>query len=168
MSAFWTFFAILTAAYAVYYAVVISGDLHRQGKAGRHTSGQVFVLEDGSPVEATRSVEQTDGGFRVSGEEEKLSAILSAALNPSSSPAPAGEKKEEEVSAPRLDAHGAVIAEVRRKIESVKEGMEEIEPEQSTELLSGMMQSALLHGRPPVDIDKRVVEPGKEEADGTV
>ena len=45
------------------------------------------------------------------------------------------------------------------------------EAEQSTELLSGMMRSALLHGRPPVDIDKTVIEPpekdeGKEVDDG--
>ena len=154
MSAFWTFFAILTAAYAVYYAVIISGDLHRERKAGRHSSGQVFVVEGDSPIEATRSVEQTDGGFRVSGEEEKTPGIPTPALNSSPAPAGAGEKKEEDAAAPRLDAHGAVVAEVMKKIGTVKEGMEEIEPEQSTELLSGMMQSAMLHGRPPVDIEK--------------
>ena len=174
MSAFWTFFTILTAGYAVYYAVVISGDLHRQRKAGRHASAQVFVVEGDTPDEPTRSVEQTDGGFRVSGvtEEMMVEAMSNVSGNrPDPLPAPAGAEKEEEEPAPKIDAHGAVIGEVREKMESVRKGMEEIEAEQSTELLSGMMRSALLHGRPPVDIDKTVIEPpekdeGKEVDDG--
>lgn len=168
MSAFWTFFTILTIGYVVYYAVVISSDLHRQRKAGRHQSEQVFVVEGDSPDEPTRSVEQTDSGFRVSGvtEEMMTEALADAPGNrPEPIPAPApAEKEEDEQPAPKLDAHGAVIGEVRKKMESVRNDMEEIEPEQSTELLSGMMQSALLHGRPPVDIDKTVIEPKQDGA----
>ena len=172
MSAFWTFFTILTAGYAVYYAVVISGDLRRLRKAGRHASAQVFVVEGDTPDEPTRSVEQTDGGFRVSGvTEEMMAEAMTSAPGDLSVPEPAGAEKEEEEPAPKIDAHGAVIGEVREKMESVKKGMEEIEAEQSTELLSGMMRSALLHGRPPVDIDKTVIDSpkkdeGKEVDDG--
>ena len=168
MSAFWTFFTILTIGYVIYYAAVISSDLHRQRKAGRHQPGQVFVVEGDTPDEPTRSVEQTDSGFRVSGVTEGMmaEALSDAPGNrPEPIPAPApAEKEEEEHPAPKLDVHGAVIGEVRKKMESVRNGMEEIEPEQSTELLSGMMQSALLHGRPPVDIEKKVIEPKKDGA----
>jgi len=120
--------------------------------------------------ESSRSVEETDGGFRVSREDG--STLIEQALAVQD-PVEVQRPGESEEYAPKLDATGAVISPVQKKIDSVQEDMEEIEAEQSTELASGMMVSALLHGKPDVPIDKTVIpgggaspEEGKEKEVG--
>ncbi len=152
MSAFWIFFAALTAAYVIYYAVVISGDLMGKPKEGRSSSEETFDLGDFAP-ESSRKVEETDGGFRVSGddgsvmEQELVTRMMAGAI----------QDGEPEEYAPKLDSTGAVITPAQKKIEAVKEDMEEIETEQNTALAANMFVSALLHGKPDVPIDKTVI-----------
>ena len=155
MSAFWIFFAALTTAYVIYYAVVISGDLMGKPKEGRTSSEETFDLGDLAP-EASRKVEETDGGFRVHGddgsvmEQELVTRAMTGALQ-------GGEPEEY---APMLDSTGAVITPAQKKIEAVQEDMEEIETEQNTALASNMFVTALLHGTPDVPIDKTVMPGG--------
>ena len=68
MSAFWIFVACLTAAYAIYYTVIITSDLMGKPKDQRSSSEETFDLGDLEP-ESSRSVEETDRGFRVSRED---------------------------------------------------------------------------------------------------
>ena len=156
MSAFWIFVACLTAAYAIYYTVIITSDLMGKPKDQRSSSEETFDLGDLEP-ESSRSVEETDGGFRVSREDGSTLIEQELAVQ---NPAEEQRPEESEEYAPKLDATGAVISPTQKKIDSVQEDMEEIEAEQSTELASGMMVSALLHGKPDVPIDKTVIPGG--------
>ena len=156
MSAFWIFVACLTAAYAIYYTVIITGDLMGKPKDQRSSSEETFDLGDFEP-ESSRAVEETDGGFRVSREDGSTLIEQELAVQ---TPAEEQRPGESDEYAPKLDATGAVISPTLKKIDSVQEDMEEIEAEQSTELASGMMVSALLHGKPDVPIDKTVIPGG--------
>lgn len=156
MSAFWIFVACLTAAYAIYYTVIITGDLMGKPKDQRSSSEETFDLGDFEP-ESSRAVEETDGGFRVSREDGSTLIEQELAVQ---NPAEEQRPEESKEYAPKLDATGAVISPTQKKIDSVQEDMEEIEAEQSTELASGMMVSALLHGKPDVPIDKTVIPGG--------
>ena len=156
MSAFWIFVACLTAAYAIYYTVINTSDLMGKPKDQRSSSEETFDLGDLEP-ESSRSVEETDGGFRVSREDGSTLIEQELAVQ---NPAEEQRPEESEEYAPKLDATGAVISPTQKKIDSVQEDMEEIEAEQSTELASGMMVSALLHGKPDVPIDKTVISGG--------
>lgn len=156
MSAFWIFFAALTTAYVIYYAVVISGDLIGKPKEGRTSSEETFDLGDLAP-ESSRKVEETDGGFRVQGDD---GSVMEQELVVTRSMTDALQGGEPEEYAPKLDSTGAVITPAQKKIEAVKEDMEEIETEQNTALASNMFVSALLHGKPDVPIDKTVIPGG--------
>ena len=156
MSAFWIFFACLTAAYAIYYTIIIGTDLMGKPKEQRQSSEESFVLDD-SPEES-RTVVETDAGFRV-GDADAAELQDADREMMVSSPKDAQEKTFDE---PSPDESGKNKRQIEEKVQSVQSGMEEIEPEQSTELVSDMLRSALLYGRPPVEIDKTVIPPTGE------
>lgn len=155
MSAFWIFFACLTAAYVIYYAVIVGADLWAKPQEQRRSSEESFELED-SP-EDSRAVVETDGGFRVGSDkedrDEDARQLLAEALH-------GGTINNNEE--PDQDEAGAASGRAAEKIESIQSGMEEVEAEQSTELVADMLRSAMLYGRPPVEIDKTVVPAEKD------
>ena len=65
MSIFWIFVICLTVVYIIYYTVVICSDLYRKPKEQSSSSVETFDVPD-QPEEASKAVEETDGGFRVS------------------------------------------------------------------------------------------------------
>ena len=158
MSAFWIFFACLTAAYVIYYAVIVGADLWGKPQVQRRSSEESFELED-SP-ETSRAVVETEGGFRVGSEAEDRDEVARRILADALQGGPIKNNEE-----PTRDESGSDGGHVSERIKSVQSGMEEIEAEQSTELLADMLRSALLYGRPPVEIDKTVV-PAEENPSG--
>lgn len=148
MSVFWIFVIILTVAYVIYYTVVISSDLYRKPKEQSASSVETFEIKDMAD-EASKAVEETDGGFRVSrgGDPSWDETDLRAA------PAPEPEQPEEQP-AHRLDASGAPVSELDTKVEKATESMEDIRPEMNGELMSLNMKSALFEGKPYLQIEK--------------
>ena len=65
MSIFWIFCVCLTVVYIIYYTVLICSDLYRKPKDRSTSSVETFEVAD-QPEEASKAVEETDGGFRVS------------------------------------------------------------------------------------------------------
>ncbi|MBQ3736168.1 MAG: hypothetical protein II855_04455 [Candidatus Methanomethylophilaceae archaeon] len=136
-------------AYVIYYTVVISSDLYRKPKEQSASSVETFEIKDMAD-EASKAVEETDGGFRVSrggGDPSWDETDLRAA------PAPEPEQPEEQP-AHRLDASGAPVSELDAKVEKATESMEDIRPEMNGELMSLNMKSALFEGKPYLQIEK--------------
>ena len=160
MSAFLLFVIILTVAYIIYYTVVICSDLYRKPKERTSSSVETFEIRD-EPSEASKTVEETDGGFRVShGGDDPSWDETDLRVAPSAEPEP------EEQSAHMLDASGAPVSPLDEKIEKASESMEDIRPEMSGELMSLTMKSALTEGRPYLQIEKTVTpaaEGGQEK-----
>ena len=151
MSVFWIFVIILTVAYVIYYTVVISSDLYRKPKEQSASSEETFEIKD-MDEEASKAVEETDGGFRVSrgGDDPSWDETdLRAAQAP---------EPEQPLDQPahKLDASGAPVSELDTKVEKATESMEDIRPEMNGELMSLNMKSALLEGKPYLQIEKTV------------
>ena len=160
MGFFWIFFIILTVAYVIYYTVVISSDLYRKPKEQSASSEETFEIKD-MDEEASKAVEETDGGFRVSRGGEDPSWDETDLRS-----APAAEPEQpQEQPAHKLDASGAPVSALDEKIEKAEESLEQIRPEMSGELMSITMESALKEGRPPLQIEKTVT-PAPEGAKG--
>ena len=144
MSIFWIFVICLTVVYIIYYTVVICSDLYRKPKEQSSSSVETFDVPD-QPEEASKAVEETDGGFRVSrggGDPSWDETDLRSA--------PAAEPEQpQEQPAHKLDASGAPVSALDEKIEKATESM-------SGELMSITMESALKEGRPPLQIEKTV------------
>lgn len=151
MSIFWIFVICLTVVYIIYYTVVICSDLYRKPKEHSSSSVETFDVPD-QPEEASKAVEETDGGFRVSrggGDPSWDETDLRSA--------PAAEpEQQQDQPAHKLDASGAPVSALDEKIEKAAESLEQIRPEMSGELMSITMESALKEGRPPLQIEKTV------------
>lgn len=155
MSAFWIFAAIVTAVYAIYYAVIISIDLYGKKDNPDRSSVETFDITD-LPSETSKSVEVTDEGFRIGGTSgsdgspQWNETTLKNNLQPEP---PAAEQP------PKLDASGALITPAQEKINSTQQEMEEISPDMSSELMTETMLSAFMNGKPPVQVKKTVAKP---------
>ena len=152
MSTFWIFAAILTAVYVAYYIITICIDLYRKPKDQNNASAEYFDVDD-MPTESSKAVEETESGFRVANDnsvegETWHETELQSALKPDSKPV------EQET---KLDATGAPITPAQKKIEETLDDMEEIETEQTGELMDMVMKCAMTHGEPPIPI-KKVIE----------
>lgn len=152
MSAFWIFAAILTATYAIYYAVIISIDLYGKKDNPDETSVETFEIGD-TPPETSKAVEVTEGGFRIGGTQKSEGSPqwteTKLKTNPQSEPA-------DSTPPPKLDATGAKITPAQEKIQATQKEMEEIAPEMNSEMTLMIAKSALEKGEPPVDIKKKV------------
>ena len=160
MSIFWIFCVCLTVVYIIYYTVLICSDLYRKPKDQSSSSVETFEVPD-QPEETSKAVEETDGGFRVSrggGDPSWDETDLR------SSPVREPEQPEEQP-AHKLDASGSPVSELDGKINDAAESMEQIRPEMNGELMSITMESALKEGRPPLQIEKKVI-PAPEGANG--
>ena len=158
MSIFWIFVICLTVVYIIYYTVVICSDLYRKPKEQSSSSVETFDVPD-QPEEASKAVEETDGGFRVSrggGDPSWDETDLRSA--PAADP-----EQPQDQPAHKLDASGAPVSALDEKIEKATESLEQIRPEMSGELMSITMESALKEGRPPRQIEKTVT-PAPESA----
>ena len=158
MSIFWIFVICLTVVYIIYYTMVICSDLYRKPKEQSSSSVETFDVPD-QPEEASKAVEETDGGFRVSrggGDPSWDETDLRSA--------PAAEPEQpQDQPVHKLDASGAPVSALDEKIEKAAESLEQIRPEMSGELMSITMESALKEGRPPLQIEKKVT-PAPEDA----
>ena len=151
MSIFWIFVICLTVVYIIYYTVVICSDLYRKPKEHSSSSVETFDVPD-QPEEASKAVEETDGGFRVSrggGDPSWDETDLRSA--PAADP-----EQPQDQPAHKLDASGAPVSALDEKIEKATESLEQIRPEMSGELMRITMESALKEGRPPLQIEKTV------------
>lgn len=160
MSVFWIFCVCLTVVYIIYYTVLICSDLYRKPKDQSSSTVETFEVPD-QPEETSKAVEETDGGFRVSrggGDPSWDETDLR------SSPVREPEQPEEQP-AHKLDASGSPVSELDGKINDAAESMEQIRPEMNGELMSITMESALKEGRPPLQIEKKVI-PAPEGANG--
>ena len=121
MKAFWIIAAIITAAYVVYYAVLICIDLYRKPDGEDKTDEEPFELKNPAPAKG-RAVEVTDRGFRVAGGDDlDVDSVMPEVKDmpePQSADAPP---------APKLDASGAPVTPAGKKVLSVREDMEEID-----------------------------------------
>ena len=158
MSAFSIFFVIVTTILAIYYIVQISIDYFSNPNDRSDSSEESFELED-LPSETSKSVEETDGGFRVArdsgdGQPEWDETHVSPSTD-------AGSQPESDDPGVKLDASGAPITPAMEKIEATGNDMEEIETGMSGELARQVFLSALTTGKPPVPISKTI-----EKADG--
>lgn len=151
MSAFWIFAACLTAAYAVYYTVVVTVDLLRKPAEDGTPAVETFDVGELPPV-TTKTVEETDDGFRVAkeGADGQDAGWDETTLRPAS---PEAATPPPPPPGPKFDAHGVPTA-AEQKISDVGKKMEETEPGQSSEMMAITMQTAICYGRPPVEIDK--------------
>lgn len=151
MSIFWIFVICLTVVYIIYYTVVICSDLYRKPKDQPSSSVETFDVPDVTE-EASKAVEETDGGFRVSrggGDPSWDETDLRAA--PTAEP-----EQQQDQPAHKLDATGAPMSELDEKVEKAVESLEQIRPEMNGELMSLTMETALKEGRPPLPIEKKV------------
>ena len=112
MSIFWIFVICLTVVYIIYYTVVICSDLYRKPKEQSSSSVETFDVPD-QPEEASKAVEETDGGFRVSrggGDPSWDETDLRSA--PAADP-----EQPQDQPAHKLDASGAPVSALDEKIE---------------------------------------------------
>lgn len=155
MSAFWIFAAIVTAVYAIYYAVIISIDLYGKKDNPDRSSVETFDITD-LPSETSKSVEVTDEGFRIGGTSGSDGSPQwnETTLKNNLQPEPPATEQP-----PKLDASGAPITPAQEKINSTQQEMEEISPDMSSELMTETMLSAFMNGKPPVQVKKTVAKP---------
>ena len=154
MSTFWIFAVVLTAAYIVYYTVIVLMDLWKKPGEERKSSEETFELKDAAP-EPGRVVEMTGTGFRVAGGPgPDVETVMTQ---------PAAASATELSDAPKLDASGAPVTPVGRKIRSVQEDMEEIDPSCSGEMTQQMLTDCMISGGSNVPIDRTVTSPEEEQ-----
>lgn len=151
MSAFWIFAVTVTAAYVVYYTVIICIDLYRKPKDQSHENEESFEI-DQTPSEESKAVEETDGGFRVASDGGNGWDETEISHPGSNEPA----EQSDEV---KLDATGAPMTPAQQKIEAASNDMEEIETEMTGELMDLAFKDALSSGNPPVAFERPVKEP---------
>lgn len=148
MSGFWIFAIVLTAAYVLYYGIIISIDLYGKPKEQNKDSEEIFEIKD-MEFEQPKAVEETSGGFRISENDGEGGNKWNETVTrkPTSSPA------QEE--APKLDATGKPLSPAQEKINETQQNMEDIDVQYSGELMDEAMKMAVLTGKPlPVKINK--------------
>lgn len=158
MKAFWIFAGILTAAYFVYYAVMICIDIYRKPAGEDRSDEETFELKNPAPAPG-RAVEVTDRGFRVAGGSGPDVESVMPAVKDKPDPQPADAPP-----APKLDASGAPVTAAGRKVQSVREDMEEIDPACSGEMTHRMLSECMVSGGSTVPLDRTVTPPGQPAA----
>lgn len=158
MKVFWIIAAVLTAAYVFYYAVMICIDLYRRPDGEGKSEEETFELKDPAPAPG-RAVEVTDRGFRVAGGSGPDVESVMPTVRDKPEPAPADAPP-----APKLDASGAPVTKAGRKVLSVREDMEEIDPASSGEMTSRMLSDCMVSGGSTVPLDRTVTPPGQPAA----
>ena len=160
MKAFWIFAACLTAAYLIYYTVTILRDLYGKPKEESHDEVESFELKD-VPVVASKAVEETDGGFRVSKdtgtgnqpawEETMIRAAVKEAVQPE---------------APKIDASGSRVDKTKEQIKAAQSEMDDVVPKMSHEMTASILETAITAGESKVPINREIVpaEPDKTES----
>lgn len=130
MSPFMTFALVLTAAYAVYYGVVVARDL--KGKKGRADSTEeVFDLE-GMENEESVEVRETEGCFHVGGTDAEEDTAREtdthgeSAGTPEGTPHHAAEEKAGRIKANLIEAeieseNGMTAPELYELLESKRQ-----------------------------------------------
>ena len=156
MSAFWIFAVCVTAAYIVYYTVMICIDLYSKPKDQAHANEEVFEIDE-TPSEEIKAVEETNGGFRVANDYQ--SGWDEADIHPATTEG----TPEGNVDEVKLDTTGAPITPAQQKIEATGDDMEEIESEMSGALMDKEFYSAMTTGKPPVPMEKTIVRLNKNE-----
>lgn len=152
MSTFWIFAAILTVVYVAYYIITISMDLYGKPHEQNNVTTEYFEVDD-MPSETSKTVEETESGFRVAKDNDG-EGITWDETNLQSAQEATPPINEQET---KLDASGAPITPAQKKIKVTYNDMEEIEVEQTGELMEATMKSAMTHGEPPIAI-KKVIE----------
>jgi len=158
MSAFWIFAVCLTVAYIIYYTVLFCKDLMRPMEESS-SSEETFVL-DGAAPEPSKVVEMTDQGFQVAdgSGHVKEQAITNV-------PAPKRPVPEDTDPGPKLDATGAPLTPAGKKVLSVQEDMELIDPKAAGEESSVTLRAIMSGEQPSVNIDRKVTSGEKSSGD---
>ena len=156
MSAFWIFATCVTVVYIIYYAVIITKDLVKPGGEASSSSEESFVLEGASP-EQSKVVEMTDRGFRV---EDVSGNVREQEIT--NVPAPKEPETGDSGSGPLLDATGAPVTPVAKKILSAQEDMDLIDPKAASEQSRDTLTLLMMDQQPDVNID-RTVTPAPEK-----
>ena len=159
MSAFWIFATCVTVVYIIYYSIIIAKDLVKPGGESASSSEETFVLDSAAP-EQSKVVEMTDKGFQVadgSGNvwEQEITNV----------PAPKAPETEDSGSGPLLDATGAPVTPVAKKILSAQEDMDLIDPKAAGEQSRDTLTLLMMDQQPDVNID-RTVTPAPEKPSG--
>ena len=159
MSAFWIFATCVTVVYVIYYSIIIAKDLVKPGEGGSSSSEESFVL-DGVAPEQSKVVEMTDKGFQVADgsgnvREQEITNV----------PVPQAPETEDSGSGPLLDATGAPVTPVAKKILSAQEDMDLIDPKAAGEQSRDTLTLLMMDQQPDVNID-RTVTPAPEKPSG--
>ena len=159
MSAFWIFATCVTVVYVIYYSIIIAKDLVKPGEGGSSSSEESFVL-DGVAPEQSKVVEMTDKGFQVADgsgnvREQEITNV----------PAPKAPETEDSGSGPLLDATGAPVTPTAKKVLSVQEEMDLIDPKAASEQSRDTLALLMMDQQPDVNID-RTVTPAPEKPSG--
>ena len=162
MSGFWIFAIVLTAAYVLYYGIIISIDLYGKPKEQNKDSEETFEIKD-MEFEAPKAVEETSGGFRISEDDgeggNKWNETVTRQLTPAA--------EHEDI--PKLDATGKPLSPAQEKINETQENMEDIDVQYNGELMNETMKMAILTCKPlPVKINKVAASNSGEEGNGNV
>ena len=159
MSAFWIFATCVTVVYIIYYSIIIAKDLVKPGEGVSSSSEESFVLE-GSAPEQSKVVEMTDKGFQV--EDGSGNVKEQEITNVPSPKQPEGNDSEP---GPLLDATGAPVTPTAKKVLSVQEDMDLIDPKAASEQSRDTLTFLMLDQQPDVNID-RTVSPAPEKPSG--
>ncbi len=159
MSAFWIFATCVTVVYIIYYSIIIAKDLVKPGGESASSSEETFVLDAAAP-EQSKVVEMTDKGFQVADgsgnvREQEITNV----------PAPKAPETEDSGSGPLLDATGAPVTPVAKKILSAQEDMDLIDPKAAGEQSRDTLTLLMMDQQPDVNID-RMVTPAAEKPSG--
>ena len=159
MSAFWIFATCVTVVYIIYYSIIIAKDLVKPGGESASSSEETFVLDAAAP-EQSKVVEMTDKGFQVADgsgnvREQEITNV----------PAPKEPETEDSGSGPLLDATGAPVTPVAKKILSAQEDMDLIDPKAAGEQSRETLTLLMMDQQPDVNID-RTVTPAAEKPSG--
>ena len=159
MSAFWIFATCVIVVYIIYYSIIIAKDLVKPGGESASSSEETFVLDTAAP-EQSKVVEMTDKGFQVADgsgnvREQEITNV----------PAPKAPETEDSGSGPLLDATGAPVTPVAKKILSAQEDMDLIDPKAAGEQSRDTLTLLMMDQQPDVNID-RTVTPAPEKPSG--
>lgn len=159
MSAFWIFATCVTVVYIIYYSIIIAKDLVKPGGESASSSEETFVLDAAAP-EQSKVVEMTDKGFQV---EDGSGNVREQEIT--NVPAPKEPETEDSGSGPLLDATGAPVTPVAKKILSAQEDMDLIDPKAAGEQSRDTLTLLMMDQQPDVNID-RTVTPAAEKPSG--
>ena len=159
MSAFWIFATCITVVYIIYYSIIIAKDLVKPGEGVSSSSEESFVLE-GTVPEQSKVVEMTDKGFQV---EDGSGNIKEQEIT--NVPSPKQPEGKDSEPGPLLDACGAPVTPVAKKILSAQEDMDLIDPKAAGEQSRDTLTLLMMDQQPDVNID-RAVTPAPEKPSG--